>query len=145
MGNLTIATIFMVTLNIIFFFSMEAMQLANPGATICYHTTGTVLQDVVTESGGEYTLTANITSDMPEGQSSSITAGATGFFLIDIFNNILSWFKTAPGLKYVYGVVASPAVILGCLQLPTYVSVGLGALWYITAGLIFLAFLWGRD
>ena len=63
----------------------------------------------------------------------------------ELFNNILGWFKSAPGIKYIYGVVAAPYNILKCTGLPSRFVAGIGTLWYLVSFLVLIAFLWGRD
>ncbi|GAI27639.1 unnamed protein product, partial [marine sediment metagenome] len=92
--------------------------------------------------------TANnaILRDMPTVAGSTISpveSGVTGF--TDIFNNILSWFKQAPGLKYVYSVIAAPFNILKCMNLPPRFVAGIGTFWYLISFIVLVAFLWGRE
>jgi len=47
MGNLTIATIFIVLVNVLMWFSGIAMLDINPGGSICYSPEGSII-------GGEY-------------------------------------------------------------------------------------------
>lgn len=136
MGNLTIATIFVVMLNVMMFFGTTAMAVVNPTGTFCYHTEGSVIGESIIGDGNSSSLNNNVEADLPE---------VAGNLFTDVFNNALSWFKSAPGLKYVYGVVAAPYNILKCLNLPNAFVVGVGTLWYIVNLIILVAFFWGRD
>jgi len=143
MGNLTIATIFIVTLNVLMWFVTLSMQSMNPMGTMCYNLGGSIIENTATVSGNYSTLVVDPTGELPESQG-SITAGSTNVFT-DIFNNILSWFKTAPGIKYIYGVVAAPYNILKCANFPSHLVTGLGTIWYLVSFLVLVAFMWGRD
>lgn len=143
MGNLTIATIFIVTLNILMWFTSLSMINMNPTGTICYNLDGSVIDNSVTVSGNYSIVNNDAVGDLPEGQG-SITAGTTNIFT-DIFNSVISWFKTAPGLKYIYGVISAPYNILKCMNVPSHFVAGVGTLWYLVSFLVLIAFMWGRD
>jgi len=143
MGNLTIATIFIVVFNILMWFVSISMMSINPGGTICYNLEGSIIDNSVTQSGNISIVNNDITEDLPEGQG-AVTSGTTNIYT-DPINSILSWFKTAPGLKYIYGVIAAPYNILKCMGLPNAFAVGIGVLWYLVSALVLVAFIWGRD
>ena len=142
MGNLTIATTFIVLLNILMWFSTLAMLDINPSGTFCYHTDGSVISRVTTDN--TTTVDNDVLNQLPEAESSQVTTGTTNIFT-DIFNNIINFMRTAPGIKYVYGVVAAPYNILKCMNLPNSFIVGIGTLWYLVSFLVLLSYLWGRD
>jgi len=143
MGNLTIATIFVVTLNVLMFLVTTAMINLNPDGSVCYHAEGSVIGETMAEQGNLSVSETDALGDLP-GSAGTVTIGdAIGF--TDIFNNILGWMKTAPGIKYVYGVVSAPYNILKCMNLPAEFVVAVGTLWYLVSLLVFVAFLWGRD
>ena len=145
MGNLEIATIFIVVLNVLMWFCSTAMIDINPTGNVCFTLGGSVIENSITTSGNYSTLDNDVISDLPSASGSSISAGYSGGSIFtDIFNNILNWFKSAPGLKYVYGVVSAPYNILKCLNLPSVFVVGIGTLWYLVSLLTLAAFLWGR-
>lgn len=142
MGNLTIATTFIVMLNVLMWFSTTAMIDINPTGTFCYNVQGSIIEQATTAN--TTTLNNDIINQLPSAETASITAGSTNIFT-DIFNNIVNWFKSAPGIKYVYGVVAAPYNILKCINLPNIFIAGIGTLWYLVSFLVLIAFLWGRD
>lgn len=135
MGNLTTATTFIVLLNVLMWFSTIGMLTVNPTGTFCYNTEGSIIASATTNLT---VVDTDILEQLPEQSASS------GVFT-DIFNNINTWFKTAPGIKYIYGVVAAPYNILTCANLPVEFVVGIGTLWYMVTFLVFISFLWGRD
>ena len=142
MGNLTIATIFIAALNILMWFSTIAMLNINPVGTFCYNTEGSLIASATTTNIS--TVNNDIIGQLPSSDSAVVTAGSTNIFT-DIFNNVIGWFKSTPGIKYVYGVVAAPYNILKCMNLPNEFVVGIGTLWYLVSFLILIAFIWGRD
>lgn len=142
MGNLTIATTFIVLLNVMMWFVSLSMLNINPGGSICYHTEGSIIESSTTQDIDA--VNNDILNQLPEAESSSVSTGNSNIFT-DVFNNIANWFKTAPGIKYVYGVVAAPYNILKCMNLPNEFIVGIGTLWYLVSFLVLVAFLWGRD
>ena len=143
MGNLTIATIFVVFVNVMMFLVQTAVININPNGTMCYSTTGSVIDETMTSQGNLSVSSTSALTDLPGSQGTVTIGDAVGF--TDVFNNILSWMKSAPGIKYVYGVVSAPYNILKCMNLPSEFVVAIGTLWYLTSLLILVAFLWGRD
>lgn len=148
MGNLTIATIFIVLLNVLMWFSAIAMTDINPGGSVCYNVEGTVIAETIygtnLSNNDQLVLENDILNQLPEAQG-TVSAGTSTNIFTDIFNSVLSWFKTAPGIKYVYGVVSAPYNILKCTGLPNAFIIGVGTLWYLVSLLVLIAFLWGRD
>jgi len=143
MGNLTIATIFVVFVNVMMFLVQTAVININPAGTMCYSTTGSVIDETMASQGNLGVSSTSALTDLPGSQGTVTIGDAVGF--TDVFNNILSWMKSAPGIKYVYGVVSAPYNILKCMNLPSEFVVAIGTLWYLTSLLILVAFLWGRD
>jgi len=143
MGNMEIITIFVVLLNVLMFFSQTAMLSINPSGSVCYHVEGSVIGETMSSQGNMSTSQTDALADLPSSAGTVVTGETTSVFT-DIFNNILGWFKSAPGIKYVYGVVSAPYNILKCLNLPSEFVVGIGTLWYLVSLLVLVAFLWGR-
>lgn len=145
MGNLTIATIFIVLLNVLMWFSAIAMLDINPAGTMCYNLEGTVISETVAGADiNASVLNNSALNQLPDAQG-TVSAGTETNIFTDIFNSVLSWFKTAPGIKYVYGVVGAPYNILKCTGLPNAFIIGIGTLWYLVTLLVLVGFLWGRD
>ena len=145
MGNLTIATIFIVLANVLLWFSTIAMVSVNPTGTFCYNVEGSIVGNHLVMGANMNTTTLNndVLSQLPNTEG-AVSTGSTGFFT-DIFNNVLSWFKSAPGLKYVYGIVSSPYNIIKLLNLPTALTWVISAWWYGITVFLIIAFLWWRD
>lgn len=144
MGNLTIATTFIVILNVLMWFTSIAIIDINPTGTACYNLDGTIIDNSVTQTGDYYVVDNDAIDQLPNSQNPTVSTGSTNIFT-DIFNNILTWFKSAPGLKYIYGVISAPYNILKCMNLPNQFVAGIGTLWYLVTFLILVAFMWGRD
>lgn len=145
MGNLTIATIFIVLVNVLMWFSTIAMLEINPDGTFCYNLEGSIIDNTVTSSGNYSVLDNEIIDHLPTSEGVTISPTSTSISFTDIFNNILGWFKSAPGIKYIYGVVAAPYNILKCMNLPNLFVAGIGTIWYLVTLLVLIAFMWGRD
>ena len=141
MGNLTIATIFIVTLNVLMWFSTISMLNINPSGTFCYNIEGSIIQQATDEN---ITLNNDVINDLPSAESALVSAESSNIFT-DVFNNIVNWFKNTAGIKYVYGVVAAPYNILKCMNLPGEFVAGIGTLWYLVSFLVLVGFLWGRE
>lgn len=143
MGNLVIGTVFIVALNVLMFLTQQAMTNINPDGSVCYNVDGSVIGETMASQGNMSVSETSALSDLP-GSAGTVMTGDTNVFT-DIFNNILGWMKSAPGIKYVYGVVSAPYNILKCMNLPAEFVVGIGTLWYLVSLLVLVAFLWGRE
>jgi hypothetical protein len=142
MGNLTIATIFIVMINILMWFSQLAMLDINPQATVCYLMEGSILDNVKLDNTGN--IDNNIINQLPETSATQTSSGGSGF-ITDSFNTIIGWLKSVPGLRYLINVVAAPYNILKCWGLPYQVAFGIGALWYIVCTLVVVAWIMWRE
>lgn len=143
MTNMTVATIFIVALNVLMFLCSTAMVNLNPDGPTCYNVEGSLIGETMESQGNMSTSETDALDDLP-GSQGTVTIGDTIGFT-DIFNNILGWFKSAPGIRYVYGVVSAPYNVFKCMGLPAQFVVAMGTLWYLVSLLILVAFLWGRE
>jgi hypothetical protein len=141
--NLTIATTFVVFLNILMWFCQVAMLNINPSGPTMYSEQGTIIGETISGAGNGSVVNNDIIADLPTS-AGTVQTGDTGFFT-DIFNNILGWMKSTPGIRHIYGIVSAPYNVLNALGLPREACVGLGALWYLVSLTIVLAFIWGRQ
>lgn len=145
MGNLHIATIFIVTANILMWFCQLSMLNLNPAGSFCYNVEGSIIDNSVIGSGNQTVLQNEILGDLPTSEGTTVTPTDTSVSFTDVFKNILEWFKSVPGVRYLYNVIAAPYNILKCTALPNEFIVGVGTLWYLISLLVLLAFIWGRD
>ena len=143
MGNLLTATIVIVLVNVLMWFTSIAMLDINPSGNMCFSLDGSIIGETVSQTGSNYEVNGSFIDDLP-GAEGTISPSSGNVFT-DIFNNILGWLKSAPGIKYIYGVVSAPYNILKCTSLPNMFIVGLGTLWYLISFLILISYLWGRD
>lgn len=142
MGNLEIATIFIVLANILMWFSQIAMLSVNPLGTTCYHPEGSVIGQTVTNG----TINNNIVDQLPDPIQ---TQGGSGGFVLDLFNSILSFMKSIPGVHYIVDVAAAPYNILKVMNcsigiIPEEFIVGIGTLWYLITGLVIFSYIFWR-
>lgn len=143
MGNLLTATIVIVLVNVLMWFTSIAMMDINPNGDQCFSLDGSIIGEQVAKTSSNYIINGSFIDDLP-GAEGTISPSSGNVFT-DIFNNILGWLKSAPGIKYIYGVVASPYNILKCTGLPELFIVGLGTLWYLLSFLVLISYLWGRE
>lgn len=143
MTNMTIATVFVVALNVLMFLCQTAMLNINPDGSICYNVEGSLIGETMASQGNMSVSETSALEDLPGSQGTVTIGDAIGF--TDIFNNILGWFKSTPGVRYVYGVISAPYNILKCMGLPAEFVVAIGTFWYLISLLVLVAFLWGRE
>ena len=144
MGNLTVATIFIVAANVLIYMVGFSMASVGGGVT-CNTNSGGIISDTLLMQNNLTVLSNDISTQLPSAQSSPVSSSGTSITFTDIFNNIVTWFKDKTGIGYVYDVVAAPYNILKCMQLPSPFVAAIGTLWYVVSFLILLAFMWGRD
>ena len=142
MGNLTIAAVFIVVLNVLMWFVQLSIYSINPAGTTCFSLSGSIIENSATVSGDIMTLNSSVENQLPSAQTTTVSPSSTAVSFTDVYNSIIGFFKSsATGLKYLYGIVAAPSNILKCLNLPNQISVGLGVLWYIISLLILIIFI----
>lgn len=141
-GNMEILTLFVVALNVLMWLSQVAMINLNPDAPTMYNSEGTIIGETINEQGNRSVLQDDVLGDLPSS-AGTVQTESSGFFT-DIFNNILGWMKSAPGIRHIYGIVSAPYNVLNALGLPREAVVGIGSLWYLVSLTVVLAFLWGR-
>jgi hypothetical protein len=143
MGNYTMAAVFIILLNVLLFFSAEAMRSVNPSGAVCYHVEGSVIDGKIYNSGNQTTAQSGVLNDLP-GAQEAVTTGSANIFT-DIFNSILSSIKSIPGLSFMLSIVKAPSNIFGCLEfLPSAFVAGINVFWYLITFLALLELLWGR-
>ena len=146
MGNLTIATVFIVALNVIMFLVGMSMQAINPDSgNICQSSEGDLMSESLYSNTNYSVARTDVLNDLPNSETTQVSAGGTSVTFTDIFNNVREWFLDVTGLKYVYNVIAAPYNILNCMGLPSEFVAAMGTLWYVISLLVLVAFLWGRD
>lgn len=148
MGNMTIATIFIVLVNVLMWFSQIAMLNMNPNGSVCYTLDGSIIKSQISDQQGIYsngTLNNNVVNDLPPSTASAVAPSQSTGFVTDLFNNILGWIKSIPGLNYIINIVGAPYNILKCMGMPNEFVLGIGTLWYMVSFLILISFLWWRD
>lgn len=141
-GNMEILTLFVVALNVLMWLSQVAMLDMNPSGPTMYNAEGTIIGETIKDQGNRSVLEDDVLGDLPSS-AGTVQTSESGFFT-DIFNNILGWMKSAPGIRHIYGVVSAPYNVLTALGLPREAVVGIGSLWYLVSLTVVLAFLWGR-
>jgi hypothetical protein len=151
MGNMMIASICIILINVLMFFSQAAMTSMNPGGLMCYSLDGSIIgnqlvkQNATAISYDNGVVNNSVINDLPSASTSTVNPSSSGGFVTDLFNNILSWLKSVPGLNYIINIVAAPYNILKCMNLPWEVTAGLGTLWYMLSLLALISFMWWRD
>lgn len=144
MSNLTIASIFVLTLNILMWLSQVAILDLNPTGTTFYNCNGSMLETFGSGCSENAVLnTQDVTDKLPS--SGETISTDTGNFFTDVFNNVLSWVKETTGLGYLISILSAPYNLLKVLNLPNAFVYAVGTLWYGVSFMIFIAFIWGRE
>jgi len=83
MGNLTIATIFIVLVNVLMWFSGIAMLDVNPGGSVCYSPEGSIIGESIEGSGDGAILNNDALSQLPSGEGVVETGDSGVVFTIN--------------------------------------------------------------
>lgn len=147
MGNMTVALVFVLTLNILMFLSQTAITEINPDGTVFFNCEGSMLKTFDKEQciGTNYVLDdSGITGELP--QSEGAISPTTGNFFTDVVSSIKDWFTTLPGINYLYAMLSAPYNLLKNIGAPGALSFALGTLWYGVTFFLVVSFIWGgRD
>ena len=143
MGNLTIALVFVVTLNVLMFLTQSVILDLNPEAPVFWNNKGTILEGLDKTGGtGDPVLdTDKIKTDLPSGEGA--ISPETGAFYTDTFSSKRAWWTKIPGLEYLYNVASAPYNILKAVGLPNDFVFAIGGLWYAVTFFLIVAFFWG--
>jgi len=152
MGNLTVATMFIVIANVLMMLSTIAMHDVNssiPIGSFCYHPEGTPIEGSYHGLDYDYnqTIYSNSPSDiqalLPNASTSSIQAGTANINFIDVFNKVATWVKA--GGSVLLTVATGPYSMLRCTGLPSIFSALIGAAWTAITIIFLVAFMAGRN
>lgn len=142
--NVTMALIFVMTLNTFMFLSQIATTELNPLGPEFYHCEGSMLESFGNcDNNGSFINDTELLGQLPGSQG---TIGPTdNNVFLDMFASVKNWFITLPGINYLYGMVKAPYNILKALNLPVDFVYALGTLWYAISLFLVISFIWGRD
>ena len=144
MGNLTIALVFVLTLNVLMMLAQASIMDLNPEGPEFYNRDGTILESFNTgELGDDPVLdTQAITDNLPEAEGT--ISATTGNLFTDTFASIRNWFAKTTGLAYLYGIVSAPYNMLKAMHLPNAFTYAIGTLWYGITFFLIVSFFWGK-
>lgn len=145
MTNLTVALVFVLTLNMLMFLSQATILNINPDAPQFWSNKGTLFETLDKNKGvGDPVLdTDKSTEILPSGESS--ISPTTGNLFTDIFTSIKSWFAKNTGISYLTSIISAPYNILKAMNLPNSFVFAIGTLWYGITVFLIVAFFWGRE
>jgi len=143
-SNLTMAFIFVMTLNCLMWLSQLATAEINPLGPEYYNCEGSMLDGFGNcNKTNSFLNTSNIIGELPTAESSVDVT--TGNIFTDTFRSIKNWITQTTGLRYVIGMVSAPYTILKATTLPEGFVATMGTLWYAITFFLLIAFIWGRD
>src|SRR4030042_1674714 len=145
MGNLTVALVFVLTLNVLLYLGQVASYSLNPESSPVFFTNkGTMLETFDKNAGeGTPTLDTEQTTNVLPSTEGSVSP-TTGNFYTDTFSSIKGWFAQKTGIAYIFGILSAPYNVLKSMNLPNEFSYAVGTLWYGTTLFLIIAFFWGR-
>jgi len=144
MGNITVAFVFVMFLNVLVFLSQTAMSEVNPASTVFYNFDDSILDNYDTGNASNRLIDVDgLTDQLPAGEGS--LNPETGNYFTDIFSSIKSWIVDKTGIKYIKAMLLSPYTLIKAMGLPNSFSFAIGVLWYAITLFIAILFFWGRD
>lgn len=143
-SNITMALIFVMTLNCLLWLSQVAIIDLNPSGTEFFHCDGSMLNSFgECGANSNYINETQITNQLPSLEGS--VSATTGNLFTDLFTATKGWLLNVPGINYMVGMVKAPYVILKSLNLPEAFVYTIGTLWYAITLFLLVAFILGRD
>lgn len=144
MGNMTTALVFIMTLNVLMWFSQLAVLNMEPAAPEFYHCSGSMMESIDKNkcTGTPELDDSKLGNELPSSQAS--ISPSTGNLFVDIFSSVKTWILDTLGVKYLISMLMAPYNMLK----PAFgqeIAFGIGALWYAVTFVVIIAFLWGRD
>lgn len=140
MNGLTIALVFVLALNTMFFFGQQAITDINPGGTQIFTYAGSHLQGY---DNGNYTLSQDVTGEITSISQQATVSGSSGNFFTDAWSAITNWFLSITGVKYAIAIVNTVPNILKAIGLPAAFAFGVGYMWYVFSLWIIISFIRG--
>ena len=141
MGNLTIALVFVITLNVLMFLVQAATLDINPDAPNFFTNEGTMLDRF--DAGGNILDTGSISTQIPQNEVN--INPTTGNLFTDTFSSMKKWFGESTGVNYIFSILAAPYNMVKSINLPNAFTFAIGTLWYAITLFLIVAFIWGRD
>lgn len=130
-----LALLFVLMVNILFFFAQLGMADVNPDAPQLMNYNGSHIQGY---DKGNYTLIEFSADELPEPEAQVNTEGN---FFTDIFSSMKNWFLDLPGVSHVVGIVNAVPNFLKAIGLPIEVSYALGYLWHALSVFLVVMFI----
>lgn len=145
MSNLTVALVFVLSVNAILFMAQASVMDLNPDSDGFYNADGTLISNFAKDNDVDNPIidTDEITANLPEAEGS--LSPETGNFFTDSFSSIRRWFTSLPGINYIYGITMAPYNMLKAMNLPGAFVFGIGSLWYGITLFLIVAFFWGKE
>lgn len=144
MSNLTVALVFVLTVNALLFLAQATITDLNPGATF-YNSEGSLINNFAKgdDLANPQLDTQKTTEALPDAEGS--ISPDTGNFFTDTFSSIKRWFTSVPGVNYMYGIVTAPYNMIALMGLPQAFRFAIGSLWYGITIFLIVAFFWGKE
>ena len=145
MGNLTMALVFVLVLNVLMFLGQASVMNLNPEGTQFHNREGTMLESFNKGELDEDPVldTQSTTDSLPEAEGT--ISATTGNLFTDTFASITNWFAKKTGLAYLSGIVSAPYNMLKAMNLPNDFVYAMGTLWYGLTLFLIVAFFWGKE
>ena len=140
MRGLSVVLIFVLGINVLFFFGQTAVASINPGGASIFNYQGSLIASYDT---GNYTLPTDPSTQLPN-QAGSISP-TTGNIFTDAWSALTNWFLSVTGGKYLIAFINTVPNFLKALGLPAEFAFAAGWLWYLFSLFIIVAYIRGMD
>lgn len=145
MSNLTVALVFVLSVNALLFLAQASVMDLNPSGGEFYTGEGSLISNFAKDKDLDAPIldTDATTTNLPEAEGS--LSPETGNFFTDSFSSIRRWFTSIPGINYIYGIAIAPYNMLKIMNLPNSFVWAVGSLWYGVTLFLIVAFFWGKE
>jgi hypothetical protein len=143
MRGITLALIFVLALNAIFFWGQEAICDINPATCTQFFTyQGSHIQSYDT---GNYTVSDDPTAEVLGISQQATVSGSSGNIFTDAWSAITNWFLSITGIKYLIAIVNTVPNFLKAIGLPGAFAFGVGYMWYAFSIWVIITFVRGSS
>lgn len=145
MSNLTVALVFVLTVNALLFLAQASVMDLNPDGEGFYNAEGSLISNFAENNDVNNPVLnkEKIVNSLPEGEAT--ISPETGNLFTDTFSSVKRWFTGLPGINYIYGIVMAPYNMLKAMNLPNAFAFAIGSLWYGVTLFLIVAFFWGKE
>lgn len=146
MAELGQALAIVMAVNALLFLGQAAVLDINPTGVSFYDCSDTIIGQFEAYNCDNTTYLIDDTDPLSQlPQDSGEVDTGTGNIFTDTYNAIRGWFNSAPGVNYIYSILAAPSNFLKAIKVPDAYAFAIGVMWYGFTLFLIVSYFFGRD